>query len=558
MDFQIIGPSDDLDRILRLPRREEEPPSLPLPDLGGVLRPIQESALRELLTYKGAFVSARVGAGKTLISLLAGTVIEAKRPLLLVPAKLKEKTLREAKEYGKTWNITLPIIVSYELLGRTSGAEVLGTLLPDLIILDEAHKVSNTNAAVTRRVGRYLQGDPSVRVLAMSGTLTRRDLKDFAHIARWCCKDYAPVPKKWPVLEQWSLALGASTNPWERPRLGALREAFAPECSPIEDAYGAVRKGYAERIWATPTCLQTTDGLAGVGLEIGKAPFKIPPKALSAIKEMQKTWCTPNGDEIVQATELYAHAKELSQGFYYRWTEKAPKAWMEARRAWKSWMRETLNNSRTYDSPLQVENAVKSGALQCNFYEPWMLVRETFKPKTEAVWIDDSLIKAVASYKFERPTLVWVEHDAVGQALSTCSIGYYGARGELRTVRHGGLLDVHRRALRQVSKTIEACEGQATVAASIAANAEGRNLQQWSHNLVLSPPSMGSTWEQLLGRTHRDGQTADTVDVMVYAPTDLHANALTKAKHYAKYIQDTTGQEQKLLSATWTFDPEGK
>jgi hypothetical protein len=51
--------------------------------------------------------------------------------------------------------------------------------------------------------------------------------------------------------------------------------------------------------------------------------------------------------------------------------------------------------------------------------------------------------------------------------------------------------------------------------ASIASNAEGRNLQGWSNNLITSCPPNGSQIEQLLGRTHRDGQEADEVNVEV-------------------------------------------
>jgi hypothetical protein len=562
-----VGESDDLRRILALPRREEYAPPLPLPDLGGELRPIQKFALEELFTYGGAFVSARVGAGKTLISLLAGTVLGIDRVMLLVPAKLKEKTLREARDYQAAgWKVTIPEVVSYELLGRASGADILGTYMPGLLILDEAHKVSNRQAAVTRRVGRFLSTHPSVSVLAMSGTLTRRNLVDFAHIAQWCNHDAAPVPFKWSVLEQWSAALGASTNPWDRPPLGALLGAFGSRSderasaahsgshrpddgdNPFADLLGSIRTNYAKRIWSTPGCVQTTDGLPGVGLEISKAPFIVPAPALKLIREMQKTWVTPGGDEITSALELHAHTKELGQGFYYQWTEVPPPEWLAARKAWRRYVRGVLAGSRTYDSPLQVENAVISGALVSPDYEPWRRIRDSFKPITQAVWIDDSLMASVASYKYEGPTICWVEHEAVGRALGALSIPFFGAAGICKVGPSAYL-----------GQSIETTTAT-VVAASISANAEGRNLQRWSRNLVLSPPSMGSIWEQLLGRTHRDGQQADTVDCMVFAPTNHHEKCLTQALAYAKYIYETTGQEQKLMAATWNFvlETEGR
>ena len=55
--------------------------------------------------------------------------------------------------------------------------------------------------------------------------------------------------------------------------------------------------------------------------------------------------------------------------------------------------------------------------------------------------------------------------------------------------------------------------GKRTVVASIKAHGTGRNLQAFCRNLVANPPSDGATWEQLLGRTHRQGQEADEVTV---------------------------------------------
>lgn len=531
-----ISDSQDLRRILALPVRELEPPTLPLEDLGGTLRPVQEEALRELLTYRGALVSARVGAGKTLISLLAGTVIGAKRPLLLVPAKLKAKTELEAKGYAaKGWKITMPYVMSYELLGRSQSAVVLEEMQPDLVVLDEAHRVANAHSAVTRRVNRYLSANPSIPVLAMSGTLTKRQIRDFAHVARWCCKDLNPAPTKYQEIELWSLALGAKVDAWARPKLGAL-EVFTAGAEPT---YEVARKRYGERIWATPSCIQTTDGLTGVGLEISKSPLTMGHEARKALAEMRRTWVTPGGDEITTAVELYRHSRELACGFYYRWQSAPPREWIEARRDYFKWVRETLSNSRRYDSPFQLEMALQKGDISCDHYPAWASIRGIYEPTSVPVWIDDSLVRNVAS-RCDEPYLIWVEHDAMGRRLAELGIHYYGPRG----------------VCTKTGMAVESAEPSKAIAVSVRANGEGRNLQAWHKNLVLCPSQMGAEWEQMLGRTHRDGQEADTVEVEIFCATELHEEALRQAKRDARYIHATTGQEQKLLTATWTFDTE--
>ncbi|MEI6807023.1 MAG: helicase, partial [Myxococcaceae bacterium] len=83
--------------------------------------------------------------------------------------------------------------------------------------------------------------------------------------------------------------------------------------------------------------------------------------------------------------------------------------------------------------------------------------------------------------------------------------------------------------------------------ASIAAHSEGRNLQKWHQNLVMSCPANGSVWEQLIGRTHREGQLADKVTFDIVVACNEQLRSLHRAVSDARYIQDTTGQPQKLI-----------
>jgi hypothetical protein len=162
-----IRRSPELDRILRLPRRDPNGEDLEqlahdmtqllkLPEGTQKLRPIQALALRDIAICGGLFGPIPVGFGKSLISFLSFYVADSVRPLLVLPAALLAKTERERKQYAKHWLIPEIRLCSYELLGRVQGAQILETYKPDMIVLDEGHRARNKHAAVTRRLSRYI------------------------------------------------------------------------------------------------------------------------------------------------------------------------------------------------------------------------------------------------------------------------------------------------------------------------------------------------------------------------------------------------------------------
>jgi len=82
------------------------------------------------------------------------------------------------------------------------------------------------------------------------------------------------------------------------------------------------------------------------------------------------------------------------------------------------------------------------------------------------------------------------------------------------------------------------------------AHSTGKNLQRYNKNLLLIPSSSGDAFEQLLGRTHRPGQTADDVSCEMFMHTAELYNGFQKSLQDALYIQESTGLEQKLNMAT--------
>lgn len=90
-----------------------------------------------------------------------------------------------------------------------------------------------------------------------------------------------------------------------------------------------------------------------------------------------------------------------------------------------------------------------------------------------------------------------------------------------------------------------------SIALSLASNAEGRNLQhEWSENLMVSCPPVGTVFEQVCGRTHRPGQTADEVWFDVLLGCDVEYECWVQANKDAEYA--TIDGVKKLTYCTKT------
>jgi hypothetical protein len=521
------------------------------------LRPVQAVALGELHDFGGLFAPIRVGGGKTLISFLAGTVTGARRPLLLIPAKLAKKTHTTFAELRHHWLGHPRLeIMSYELLSRDRGGRVFEQFEPDLIIADEAHKLKNPRAGCTRKVRRYMREHPDTKMVAMSGTITTRSLREYAHILAWCTRDHTPLPRSWGELSDWADCLDERVDELRRLAPGALL-LF---CSDAELATGQrggmstitlARRGYRRRLVETPGVVATEEAALGTSIQITEQRIENSEAVQTAFEHLRTQWETPDGHPCMEAVDIWRHARELACGFYYRWDPPAPPDWLEARKAWARFVRETLaGHRRGIDTEFQVASACKRGQLDDRAYLDWTAVRDDFKPNNVPVWIDDGMLRAAAAWLQQRdpPGLCWVEHRAFGQRLAEHTGFPYFTSGRGSEC---GL------TLCEEDREPRAGEYAGPAIVSIASNSEGRNLQwHWSRNFVSSAPPNGMVWEQLLGRTHRDGQRADEVEcVMAMACREQWAG-FEQSRADARYIQDTTGQPQKLCYADMTMPRE--
>lgn len=550
----ILRRSSDFDRISRLPRREWNAEQMEqcadhytqrLRTPGGQwkLRPLQGVALYEIETVKGLLGPIRVGGGKTLLSLLTPRVLRAVRPILLLPAALIEKTKHELGQLMRHWDIPRNIqMQSYEMLGRDSASRWLEQVRPDCIIADEAHRLKNAKAGVTRRVARFMHDHPETVFIAISGTLVKDDLRDFAHLARWALKGNAPVPLDNGELMEWSEALAHQRNPMRYVDPGPLLD-WATDADRVDDRTETARRAYARRLRHTPGVVASGDEHVSCSLYVQCQTYNVSSVTEANFRTLRELWETPDGWALSQAVDVWRHAQELALGFHYVWDPRPPIEWLEARRHWAKFVREVLSHSRTLDTEFQVANACERGELDPAAYLPWRNVRNTFQVRQRPIWHDTSALELCADWmRRQRAGIVWVAHSFFGHELSHITgIPYFGEQG-----------------LSDKGEPIEKADSRKPVIASIRANSTGRNLQAWNKNLLTCPPTGAPSWEQLIGRTHRDGQTADEVTFDVLLGCRENWNALDRALAITRATSQTMGAGAKLLLADLSRPEKGQ
>ena len=535
-----VQASPELERIARLPRAsgDLDPEAIDLltdhlktAEGAQTLRPIQAAALVAVADSPGVLVSAPVGFGKTLITALAPVVSEANRPLLIVPAKLRDKTRREFSAARLHWRVPEIEIVSYEKLGRVSGADYLADLAPDLIMADECHRLKNPRAAVTRRVLRYC-AEANPRAVFLSGTITGRSLLDFHHLVRITHgREACPLPWTHAEAATWAAAVDEGVEARTLP--GPL-VVFSSGGSDLSE----IREGVGRRIRDTAGVVSATGRGIDASIQISTFDPDIPDEVRRELDHVIRGKRNPDGSEASPA-DIHRHARTLVQGFYYTWDPEPPEHWRRARSAWARFVREILEEEDPrYDSELQIARACEAERLPSHEWARWTEVRGDYDGKTIPVWLSDQPLIS-AALRVTHPAIVWVEHIATGRKLREITGWPY----------------FHRLGISDDGRRIDDADGTTPIIASITANAEGRNLQRFHHNLVITPPGSGKTWEQLIGRTHRHGQTADEVEIEIMIGHPSIARTLDQARKDAAYIGSITGSPQKLEIADMVSAP---
>ena len=585
-----MGPvksSADLERILALPRRPvidlKSPEALALVEMMterlsrgprkcacthrhlDTLLPIQAWALYEAPLAGGLFGSIAVGAGKSILDILMPMVMpRCKSAVLLIPPGLKTQLWREYLDLHEHFYVPSirfddgrgkiitgrPVlhVLPYSKLSRPEATDILTKLAPDLIIGDELHKLSHFQTATVRRFLRYLISNPDCRFCGWSGTVTKKSIKDYAHLAAISLGDSSPLPLEPQVVDEWSTALDPSD--WPAP-MGAIRKLA------VSNRQESVHEIFHGRLTETLGMVSTTSGSVDASINIfERKPPPMPKNLQGMLDDLRTGWIRPDGEELVEITEKIKCAKELACGFYYRW--RFPKGtnvqlideWFLARRAWHRELRAELEHAQEHlDSPKLLSNAAEraytgyKGPLpiwRADSWKAWNAIKDRITYDVEPVWVSDYLAEDAAAWADSHFGPIWYDYVAFGARIAEIS----GLR------LHGGGPDAE--------KNIQAERGDQSIVVSIKAHGTGRDgLQKlFNEQLVANFPSSGDLAEQLFGRLHRIGQTADEVNSWIYRETPEMRQAVDRALCQAKYIQGTLGQNQKLLAATCDFEIE--
>lgn len=575
-----LGHVLDCDRILAIPRVQVDPlksaqawsealalrplgddPDLHTPPLkpvqGALLSAAAEAAAGD--TPRGVFGVVGVGGGKTLCTLLFGTVTQTPRPILFIPPDMREQLHRDVNYWSSRYDITKPHVMAYSELSSAKASTFLDYYRPTMIIADECHMLRHAETARTRRVRRYLDEHPDCRVILLSGTATGKGLRDHAHLMDWALREFLPIPGSSHGVDQWASVLDSNGDPdiesyrsmW--PLVVAAGGPPAPELVPSDRRQKVAREAYRSRFVTVPGVITTTEMSAPQTLYLRGNRVDVPNEIIELLHRLETTWTLPDpdavadesGDLLDNALSVGRAAMSLSVGFYYRW--KWPNGvrnveWLERRREFHKAVRDQLKADPApgRDSPLLVMRWLAMHPEQVPGFlryanQRWREVSPDGRrwcdipsPPTETVWVDEFVVKDVLQrLKKAPPTLVWFQSRAFAEVLGS----------HMKTYGSG-------------SDAPQAPAHHAAV--SIAVHSKGKNLQAWSHNLVIEPPSSGSTWEQMLGRTHRMGQKADEIFVDFYIHTSRLTGAVLKAAQEAVYIQQLHGMQQRLTASVWS------
>jgi hypothetical protein len=325
--------------------------------------------------------------------------------------------------------------------------------------------------------------------------------------------------------------------------------ALVALCSSQEKMTGreGVRSAVRRRIQETPGVVasqgQSVEASLNIALHLLQGYSQ---KILDLAKQLHDG-ILPNGDVYIvegqegSTTALQARwriMRTLTSGFWYQWDPQPPKDWLELRSTWKKTVRRLLEEHLPgLESEALVTKAAiqkKLGAAAYELYAQWHAVKDAHKWRVVPVWEDDLVIHYVEDWAKKHNGLIWVSEVALGQRLEKdLGLPYFHEMGR----------DGLQRAVESMDPSV------GSVVVSVASNSEGRNLQAWNDNLVISPPPTGTTWEQVIGRTHRQGQEADEVWVDVLIGCEVEWQCWQQAVKDARYASGIEGPK-KLTYAT--------
>lgn len=535
----------------------------------------QGTVLEELSELDGGYSQMGVGEGKTLITYCGPEVTESENSILIVPAKLREKTWIEFQRYAQHWRCRKPAkVMSYHDFYEREDVDLFEEIRPDFVMLDEVQHARNQDGSFTKRLDRWVVKS-NCKVWCGTGTGTRFSIKDFSHMLIWGLNDHAPIPLDSEELEQWSAALDEKRK-WamgvrpKRVAVGVLLE-LDKHCRKVIDfrvtEQGQARVALRNRLHATAGVIITLEDNCKMPLSIDLVPAPEDPELNKHFTVFREESAMPNGDVIPDPPVRHTKEKQLGSGFHMVWDPPPPDAWRDARRECNKFVVKAIARTAHLGyvarpkghtarctcltckrlRPLDTPGAVFEAYPDHPLVQAWLAIALIYVEKTKVEWLSSSVIHYAVNWAKRTGGIVWTEFVEIGEVIAKAArIPYYGEDGRS-----------------SAGTSIENDTGGHAIVASIAANSEGRNLQGgagqanirgWNENLMIGVTQSAERLQQLIGRTHRRLQIRP-VRATFLMTSGLSLQSWQVAQREAGFVQESQGMAQKILRAQVKIHP---
>lgn len=531
------------------------------------LRECQVDYLASAVKYRRVFGSVGVGHGKTIISILLSVVTRSHRTLLMIPSNLvgqltridipqfeewfnikldwcsiQDKSQHQRRELMDTHRLT---IFPYSYLSTEDTTDLLNLSNADLIVCDECHYLKNFGNAKIDRFLSYIDEHPDVSLCFMSGTIIKKSLMDYHHLIGRCLKHLSPLPHDRQLMIDLEELI--SYKNYKKVDSSKFLCKLEP---PLKAGYGEYlvyvdqARAFMQKLFdSSPATVRTENQSVDCSIMINVILVTPNPTITQHLTTLREAWETPHGDLIEDYLQMAQIATQISSGFYYRlyWAEGTPD-WvlehhqkrMELVNAIRRWVR--YRHRPKYDTLGLVEKALERGdpivrGLRVE-YEAWLNSKvedEIQERSEETFWLSSYKIEEAKEWALKKKKgIIWYKWDACGEALALAipNSVYCPAKADIELLKQSKIL---------------ICGFS---------HAEGKNLQHLSDNLLFDIPNSGALMEQLIGRTHRQGQEADcvNVDILVANPEDKE---ILKAVYRQSKNLHTIDKKQKFILADW-------
>lgn len=519
------------------------------------LRPGQAAALSAAFRHEGLLAPLTVGAGKTLLSFLLPHIMALKgytRPMLIVPAGVYGQTMRDynnesESKYRDHWRIPPIPIETYQTLSRKRGFEILAEHLPDHIIFDECQLASDSSGTVWSKIKHFMTEQPKrVPILCLSASLGSRSPKSYWHFAINALGQGSPVP-----IDMWEMLAwhGAIADKISTDRLdGSPLIELWPDVqgdTVLEQAQHA----YGRRFTSTSGVVASIGQKPDIGLQIEVVRHDPEQAVVDCADHIKRKREVPalEGQPaylLIEDIEITQRLDQLELGFAFVWDPPPPPEWRAARKMWGTIVGDILAQKIPgLESPeLIKDHLLAVDSPYAAYYHEWQRQRELYHqntghrdPPSKPVWVSRKPMEKAEEWLEGRAHgIVWVPYPHIGLELARrTGLPYFRKSG----ISHDG------------AHHIESWDGPCL--ASMRSCGVGLNLQYRQHeNYHLGWDSVGERCEQLIGRTHRDGQRKP-VTCVVPVFTEARERAIRQSVIDAKGEELRSRVPKKLSFARW-------